>query len=57
MKNESNDYSTTKRTTQTNSPTSSTCTPQPPKQPGEYSKDNGILFMDKEFNQENLCPL
>ena len=24
--------------------------PVPPKQPGEYSKDNGILFMEKEFN-------
>ncbi len=31
--------------------------PQPPKQPGEYSKDNGILFMEKEFNQENCMPL
>ena len=27
------------------------------KQPGEYSKDNGILFMDKEFNQDNCMPL
>ena len=32
-------------------------TPRPPKQPGEYSKDNGILFMEKEFNQENCMPL
>lgn len=31
--------------------------PQPPKQPGEYSKDNGVLFMDKEFNQDNCMPL
>ncbi|OUU21631.1 MAG: hypothetical protein CBB97_16020 [Candidatus Endolissoclinum sp. TMED37] len=31
--------------------------PAPPKQPGEYSKDNGVLFMDKEFNQENCMPL
>ena len=31
--------------------------PQPPKQPYEYSKDNGILFMEKEFNQENCMPL
>lgn len=31
--------------------------PQPPKQPGEYSRDAGILFMDKEFNQENCMPL
>ena len=31
--------------------------PQPPKQPGEYSKDNGVLFMEKEFNQENCMPL
>ena len=31
--------------------------PAPPKQPGEYSKDNGILFMDKEFNQDNCMPL
>ena len=23
----------------------------------EYSKDNGILFMDKEFNQDNCMPL
>ena len=31
--------------------------PAPPKLPGEYSKDNGVLFMDKEFNQENCMPL
>ena len=31
--------------------------PAPPKQPGEYSKDNGVLFMDKEFNQDNCMPL
>ena len=31
--------------------------PTPPKQPGEYLRDNGILFMDKEFNQENCMPL
>ena len=31
--------------------------PQPPKQPGEYSKDNGVLFMEKEFNQDNCMPL
>ena len=31
--------------------------PAPPKQPGEYSKDNGVLFMEKEFNQENCMPL
>ena len=31
--------------------------PAPPKQPGEYSKDNGVLFMYKEFNQDNCMPL
>ena len=31
--------------------------PSPPKQPGEYLRDNGVLFMDKEFNQENCMPL
>ena len=31
--------------------------PGPPKQPGEHLRDNGILFMDKEFNQENCMPL
>ena len=31
--------------------------PRPPKQPGEHLHDNGILFMDKEFNQENCMPL
>jgi len=27
------------------------------KQPGTVLKENGILFMDKEFNQENCMPL
>ncbi len=31
--------------------------PAPPKMPGEYLRDNGVLFMDKEFNQENCMPL
>jgi len=31
--------------------------PQPPKKPGETLWENGILFMDKEFNQENCMPL
>lgn len=31
--------------------------PQPPKQPGDHLRENGILFMDKEFNQENCMPL
>lgn len=31
--------------------------PQPPKKPGEVLWENGILFMDKEFNQENCMPL
>ena len=31
--------------------------PMPPKKPGEALYDNGILFMDKEFNQENCMPL
>ena len=31
--------------------------PVPPKQPGEYLRDNGILFMDREFNQDNCMPL
>ena len=31
--------------------------PSPPKMPGEHLRDNGVLFMDKEFNQENCMPL
>lgn len=31
--------------------------PSPPKAPGEHLRDNGVLFMDKEFNQENCMPL
>lgn len=31
--------------------------PSPPKQPGEHLRENGILFMDQEFNQENCMPL
>lgn len=31
--------------------------PMPPKQPGEYLRDNGILFMDQQFNQDNCMPL
>ena len=31
--------------------------PVPPKKPGEILYDNGVLFMDKEFNQENCIPL
>lgn len=31
--------------------------PVPPKQPGDYLRENGILFMDKEFNQDNCMPL
>ena len=27
------------------------------KQPGEHLRDNGVLFMDKEFNQDNCMPL
>jgi len=33
------------------------CPPGPPKQPGEHLRDNGVLFMDKEFNQDNCMPL
>lgn len=33
-------------------------TPPPaPKKPGEALYENGVLFMDKEFNQENCMPL
>ncbi len=31
--------------------------PSAPKQPGEHLRDNGVLFMDKEFNQDNCMPL
>jgi ATP-dependent Clp protease protease subunit len=31
--------------------------PSPPKQPGEHMRDNGVLFMDKDFNQENCMPI
>lgn len=31
--------------------------PVPPKQPGDYLRESGVLFMDKEFNQENCMPL
>ena len=34
--------------------------PQPPtptKQPGEFLRENGVLHMDKEFNQDNCMPL
>lgn len=31
--------------------------PTQPKKPGEILYDNGVLFMDKEFNQENCMPL
>jgi len=31
--------------------------PVPPKPPGEFLRDNGVLHMDKEFNQENCMPL
>ena len=31
--------------------------PTPPKQPGEFLRENGVLHMDKEFNQENCMPL
>lgn len=31
--------------------------PGPPKQPGEHLRENGVLFMDKEFNQDNCMPL
>ena len=31
--------------------------PMPPKKPGEALYENGIIFMDKEFNQENCMPL
>ena len=31
--------------------------PQPPKPPGEFLRENGVLHMDKEFNQENCMPL
>ena len=31
--------------------------PPQPKKPGEILWENGILFMDKEFNQENCMPL
>jgi ATP-dependent Clp protease protease subunit len=31
--------------------------PTPPKQPGMWLYEHGILFMDKEFNQENCMPL
>ena len=31
--------------------------PTPPKQPGEFLRENGVLHMDKDFNQENCMPL
>ena len=31
--------------------------PTEPKKPGELLYENGVLFMDKEFNQENCVPL
>jgi len=31
--------------------------PMPPKQPGELLRDNGILFMDKDFNQDTCMSL
>lgn len=31
--------------------------PSQPKKPGEALWENGVLFMDKEFNQENCMPL
>ena len=31
--------------------------PAPPKQPGDFLRENGVLFMDKEFNQDNCMPL
>ena len=31
--------------------------PAPPKPPGEFLRENGVLHMDKEFNQENCMPL
>ena len=31
--------------------------PVPPKQAGEFLRENGVLFMDKEFNQDNCMPL
>ena len=31
--------------------------PTPPKQPGEFLRENGVLHMDKEFNQDNCMPL
>ena len=31
--------------------------PIPPKQPGEFLRENGVLHMDKEFNQDNCMPL
>ena len=34
-----------------------TSPPQPQKPPGEFLRENGVLHMDKEFNQENCMPL
>lgn len=31
--------------------------PTPPKQPGEFLRENGIIFMEDEFNQKNCMPL
>ena len=31
--------------------------PVPPKPPGECMRENGLLFMDKDFNQENCMPI
>lgn len=31
--------------------------PAPPKMPGDFLRESGVLFMDKEFNQENCMPL
>lgn len=31
--------------------------PPPPKLPGDLLRESGVLFMDREFNQENCMPL
>ena len=47
----------TPKTTPTPPPVAMPQPPMQPKKPGEALYDNGILFMDKEFNQENCMPL
>ncbi|MDA9302539.1 ATP-dependent Clp protease proteolytic subunit [bacterium] len=47
----------TPKTTPTPPPVAMPQPPMPPKKPGEALYENGVLFMDKEFTQENCMPL